>query len=130
MVTKADELAKIKNIIEVELPPFSDGTIVTAEIRKVHFNALAKAGKIPNPLLNTVMDMLGEGNKVKDDNAKSKENQDMVGFYKYMNIVAEAALVNPTYSEFEELAGGLSDEQLFFIHNLAVGEAKEWQKFC
>lgn len=126
MVTTVEELKKIKSTVEVELPPFADGTTITVKLRKVHFNELVKTGKIENPLLKTVMETQGGGKKDGDKN----EDTDLIGFYKYMSTVAEMALVSPTYAEISKFAGGLSDEQVTFIHNLVIGEAAEWQKFC
>lgn len=126
MVTSVEELKKVKSSLEVSLPPFADGTMITVKVRRVHFLDLIADGKIPNPLLRTVSEMIGGKKTETSDNSEGS----IVKNVQLMRVVAQSALETPTYSEIKEFAGGLSDAQLSEIYDIAMGDPKKWQKFC
>lgn len=79
----------------VELPPFTENIPFVARLKRPSMLSLAKSGKIPNSLLGTAQ-ALFEGNISK----KSKDNG-IADVLEILEIMAEAALVEPTYDDIK-----------------------------
>ena len=100
---------------EVEIPGFEPGERITVLLRKISIISLASSGKIPNQLMGVVAKLFdGEGRQKKDSN--SFEN--IVEMSKILAIIAEAAMVEPAYSEVKEF---LTDDQLNAIFEYSQG---------
>ena len=73
---------------------------------------LAQKGDIPNPLLGVASELFKNGvNKAMDNGERMKELGEV------LTIVAEASMVEPSYSELEEAGINLTDQQLLYIYN-------------
>lgn len=100
---------------EVEIPGFEPGERITVLLRKISIISLASSGKIPNQLMGVVAKLFdGEGRQKKGSN--SFEN--IVEMSKILAIIAEAAMVEPAYSEVKEF---LTDDQLNAIFEYSQG---------
>jgi len=105
-----DPLADAKARTEtqlVELPGFGDGKPWYARLRRVSLLGLAKAGKIPNPLMATVTELYQTGVCKSSDLALAAD---------VMLMMAGEALAQPTMEELEAAGVPLTDEQLTAIY--------------
>ena len=110
---KVLSLDDIKNYAKgdvVQLSDFGPGKPFIVRLRRPSMMALAKAGKIPNTLLNAAEEMFRKG----VSGVKDEENV-LAELYDVLEIIAEAALVEPTYEQFKEAGLEISDQNLIEI---------------
>ena len=85
--------------------------------------ALAKSGKIPNSLLNTANSLfMGKGMGSNNEGAL-KEVLSIV------DILCDAAFVEPTYSQLKEAGVELTDEQYMAVFNYTQQGVKALEPF-
>lgn len=95
----------------VRLPDFAEGQPFVARLRRPSMLVLAKQGKIPNTLLASANTLFAKGGAGADiDNPKM-----MADMYDVMEVIARAALMEPTYDEIRECDVTLSDQQMMAI---------------
>ena len=113
MATKIEEIKKIAGGSEVELPGFtSESEPLVVVLKRPSIMQLAQKGDIPNPLLGVASELFKNGvNKAMDNGERMKELGEV------LTIVAEASMVEPSYSELEEAGINLTDQQLLYIYN-------------
>ena len=113
MATKIEEIKKIAGGSEVELPGFtSESEPLVVVLKRPSIMQLAQKGDIPNPLLGVASELFKNGvNKAMDNGERMKELGEV------LTIVAEASMVEPSYSELEEAGINLTDLQLLYIYN-------------
>ena len=117
MVTTIEELKKMRNTFEAELPPFADGSKLVVLLKKPSVFDMVLNGKISNPLFPS------ENN--------SSSDTDYLESIKFINEIAENCLVQPTAKEIKEYTGSdLTDEQIMAIYSLAVKDVNDLEKFC
>lgn len=108
----------------IELPPFGEDLPFVAKLRRPSMLALARQGKIPNDLLNTATELF-EG--------KSRENKvdtDLLRqLYDVIDILCEAAFVEPTYAEIKESGISLTDEQMIAVFNYTQSGVRALKPF-
>lgn len=126
MTTTMKELKKFAGGSEVELPGFVSGEPFNVKLKRPSLIELVGAGDIPNPLLATASNLFKHGvtESVKDGSSFSDMG-------KVLTIIAEAALVEPTYAQIKEAGITLTDMQLMHIYNFAqsgVDILKEFRK--
>lgn len=102
----ADAAAR-SGVQEVELPGFGDGKPWTAKLRRLSLVSMAKAGKIPNPLLAAVTELYQTG---------SMKNVTLDKAAEVMLLMAREALCEPTMEQLENAGAMLTDEQLSAIY--------------
>jgi len=102
-ITSVGDLDNLKKGEVVELPPFDEGTLLVARLKRPSLLTLCKNGTIPNTLLATAQKIY-EGEK----------HGDIKSFSEILHAVAKSALIEPKYEEVSEL---LNDEQLTAIFN-------------
>ena len=118
------ELRGYVNGAVVELPPFAEGQPFVVRLRRPSMLVLAKSGKIPNSLLDTASGLF------MNDSEGLMANEGMLGdIYSVMNIVAEAAMVEPTFEQVNQAGLELTDEQLMTIFNYAQSGVKALKSF-
>lgn len=124
---KVTSVATLKAYTEgqlVELPPFGEDLPFVAKLRRPSMLALARQGKIPNDLLNTATELF-EG--------KSRENKvdtDLLRqLYDVIDILCEAAFVEPTYAEVKESGISLTDEQMIAVFNYTQSGVRALKPF-
>ena len=113
VVTTLEDLANYKEGTLVELPPFGPDQPFVARLRRPSMLALAKAGKIPNTLLNSANRMFF-GDKAA---GKKYDENSLREVFQIIDILCDAAFVSPTYKELKEIGIELSDDQYMFVFN-------------
>lgn len=126
-VTSIEELKKVAMGELVELPPFAEGSEFIARLRKPSMMALAKAGRIPNSLLDSANELFA-GNKAKTAKELSKPDN-LSKMYDLCKIMAEASLMEPTYKELQNAGIELTDTQLLAIFTYSQTGVKKLESF-
>lgn len=109
-VTSILDLQEYAKGVLVELPDFAEGQPFVVRLRRPSMLVLAKSGKIPNELLATADALFNGTKKEKNPNAL----KEITGI---LEIMADAALAEPTYAEVKEAGLDLTDEQFMAIFN-------------
>ena len=127
-ITSLEQLQSIKQTEIIELPAFEDGTKLNVEVKKPNMMQLIAAGKIPNTLLSSAMEMFNgkAGEKMQKAADNVGDLKDLVGM---MNVIAEASLVNPTYKQIKGLGIDLTDNQLMGLLMYSQGGLKALENF-
>lgn len=122
-VTNIDEALQITSISDlqeyskgrvVKLSDFAEGQPFVVRMKRPSLMGLAKAGKIPNALLNAASGMFSGG-----VNSLNKE-EDMLGeLYEVCRIVAKHSLIEPTLDQLDEAGVELTDKHLLEIFQYA-----------
>lgn len=109
----------------VRFPDFGDGQPFVARVRRPSMLVLAKQGKIPNSLLTTAGELFAKGG-----NGLDSDNENMLGdMYNIMDIIATAALIQPTMEEIKGAGLELSDDQMMAIFNYSQAGVKALESF-
>lgn len=122
-VTSILDLQEYAKGAVVELPGFAEGQPFVARLRRPSMLVLAKSGKIPNELLATA-DSLFNGTKRATNNPNALK--EITGI---LEIMAEAALVEPSYSDLKEVGLDLTDEQFMAIFNYTQAGVRALDSF-
>ncbi|WP_238884527.1 hypothetical protein [Clostridium sp. YIM B02551] len=120
-VTTLEEL-KAKKYIEVQLPGWDIDDVFNVKLQRVNLLDLASKGKIPNPLIGTVVEIF-KGNAVLPEDETSLKTINELA-----ELFAEATMVEPTFKEVEKVIG-LTDEQKIIIYNYAIRGVKALEPF-
>lgn len=124
-VTTASDLQSYSKGNVIRLPDFSEGQPFIARVRRPSMLSLAKQGKIPNTLLVSANELFAKGGSGVD-----KDNDNMLSdIYDIVNIICEAALVEPTYKQIKDAGIELSDNQLMAIFNYTQTGVKALESF-
>lgn len=122
-ITPLESLQEYARGAIVQLPPFSEDQPFVARLRRPSMMALAKSGKIPNSLLNTANSLfMGKGVDSNNEGAL-KEVLSIV------DILCDAAFVEPTYSQLKEAGVELTDEQYMAVFNYTQQGVKALEPF-
>ena len=122
-ITPLESLQEYARGAVVQLPPFSEDQPFVARLRRPSMMALAKSGKIPNSLLNTANSLfMGKGLESNNEGAL-KEVLSIV------DILCDAAFVEPTYSQLKEAGVELTDEQYMAVFNYTQQGVKALEPF-
>ena len=109
----------------VRFPDFGNGQPFVARVRRPSMLVLAKQGKIPNTLLTTAGELFAKGGSGLDS-----DNQNMLGdMYNIMDIIATAALIQPSMEEIKGAGIELSDDQLMAIFNYSQAGIRALESF-
>ena len=122
-ITPLESLQEYARGAIVQLPSFSEDQPFVARLRRPSMMALAKSGKIPNSLLNTANSLfMGKGMDSNNEGAL-KEVLSIV------DILCDAAFVEPTYSQLKEAGVELTDEQYMAVFNYTQQGVKALEPF-
>lgn len=122
-ITPLESLQEYARGAVVQLPSFSEDQPFVARLRRPSMMALAKSGKIPNSLLNTANSLfMGKGMDSNNEGAL-KEVLSIV------DILCDAAFVEPTYSQLKEAGVELTDEQYMAVFNYTQQGVKALEPF-
>ena len=124
-LTNFEKLLEYSRGIEVELPPFAEGMPLIAKVRRPSLLSLASAGKIPNPLLESVQEMFLAAKEQKQE----VKGQALIDLYELSKIIAEASLIAPSYEDIKSAGLELTDEQLMFLLNFAQNGNNKLKSF-
>ncbi|NFQ84183.1 hypothetical protein FDG04_02395 [Clostridium sporogenes] len=120
-VTNIEEL-KAKKYIEVELPGWDVEDTFTVKLQRVNLLDLAAKGKIPNPLMGTVVELFkGKGPAMEDEKGLKTINE-------LSELFCNVTMVEPTFKEVQEVIG-MTDEQKIIIYNFAVHGVQTLEPF-
>lgn len=108
-VTSLENLKKLSEGQEVELPGWDEEPFI-CKLKRPSLLGLVEGGQIPNPLLNAAY-ILFNGVKTQKDVLNLKDQKEI------LDIVARAAMVEPTYQQLKDIGLELTDLQLLDIYN-------------
>lgn len=127
MAMKTTSIKELKEYARgqlVELPPFAEGQRFVVRMKRPSMMALVKAGQIPNALLETANTLFLDGKKL-----SPKKEELLPEMLAVFDIIVEAALVEPTYSQIREVGIELTDDQLMAIFNYTQSGVKALERF-
>lgn len=114
-VTSMTGLRDAAGGVEVSVPGFTSGEIITLKIKRPSLIEMAAQGRIPNPLMSTAAQLFKSGAKKEinemSDGDKFKELAEAI------HCVVKAALVEPSYEELTNNGVELTDVQLLYIYD-------------
>lgn len=109
----------------VRFPDFAEGQPFVARVRRPSMLVLAKQGKIPNTLLNAANELFaGGGSGMDADNPKMLSD-----LYDVCEVIAEAALMQPTYAEIKQAGIQLSDNQMMALFSYTQNGIRALESF-
>ena len=125
-VTTAEELKEAATRM-VEIQGFEPGEVMRFRIRRASLVDLLEQGSLPNDLLNIVFEVL----KIKVDKGAVNPLEDLTPakfteFYKLMDNVCKAVMVEPSYEEARDL---LIDAQKIQIYQYAQYGLRVLERF-
>lgn len=126
-VTTIEELKSYQYGQLVELPPFAEGQPFVARLRRPSLMVLIKSGKIPNQLIAMATKMFANGGGAID----SDDADSITELLDVVDVLAEAAFVQPTYKQLQEAGIQLTDDQymaLFSYTQNGVEGLKSFRK--
>lgn len=106
----------------VELPGFGEGQPFFARLRRPSIMGLTKSGKIPNALLSAATELFTG----KQDKSDPVDLSEIVGV---VDVICEAAFVEPTYQQIKDIGLELTDEQLMAVFNYSQRGIKALEPF-
>ena len=109
-VTDLSALLKVKEGEVVQLPPFNGDVPFIARVKQPSLVKLIAGGAFPNELLSLAHAIFEGDEKPMQKEMKTVKGLDKV--YKTMEVLAENALVEPSYAELKEAGIELTDLQL------------------
>jgi len=111
-VTSLESLGQSKTRVEA-IPGFEPGTLINVRLKRVSLYDMIASGQIPNELLSVAYAMatspLGE------NPVKRMDPEDVTRLGDLTIHIAKTAMVEPSYEQFKEAAGAITDEQLTAI---------------
>lgn len=114
-------LKELKAGKEISIPGFfGDGEEINVMLKRPSILSLAAKGIIPNTLMSAAQKVFTE---------EVDESVDFGQIGEVMQVVAKAALLEPTYDEFTEAGFELTDDQISHIFMFVQGGAKALENF-
>lgn len=124
-ITTVSDLQSYAAGTVVRFPDFGDGQPFVARVRRPSMLVLAKQGKIPNSLLTAAGELFSKGGGGLD-----ADNENMLSdMYNIMDIIATAALIQPSMDEIKSVGLELSDDQMMAIFNYSQAGVKALESF-
>lgn len=124
-ITTITDLQSYAQGTVVRFPDFGDGQPFVARVRRPSMLVLAKQGKIPNTLLTAAGELFSKGGAAMD-----ADNENMLGnMYNIMDIIATAALIQPSMDEIKSVGLELSDDQMMAIFNYTQAGVRALEPF-
>lgn len=109
----------------IRFPDFAEGQPFVARVKRPSLLVLAKSGKIPNTLLNAAGELFAKGGAGMDT-----DNENMLAeMYDIMEIVCEAALIEPTMQDIKNAGLTLCDDQMMEIFSYTQAGVKALESF-
>lgn len=117
-VINIEEL-RAKAVQDLTIPGFTDGETITIRVQKPRLMAMMAQGKIPNPLMGTIQEMMR-------GNAAVAQEADLAEMAKVFEFYCKTCMVEPTYDEMADI---ITDDQIMSIFDWAVGGVQELEPF-
>lgn len=112
-VTDLSQILKVNEGEVVQFPPFNGNISFVARVKQPSLVKLIANGAFPNELLGLAQSVFEGNEKVMQKEMKTQKGLDRV--YKTMEVLAESALIEPSYQELKEAGIELTDFQLSAI---------------
>lgn len=125
--TSIAEIATYKNGTVVQLPSFADGQPFVARMVRPSMLALVKSGKIPNSLLNQATSLFANGTGAL--NSQGKNGTNVSELFDVIDVIVDAALLEPTLSDIRSVGMELTDDQLMAIFSYTQRGVKALEQF-
>lgn len=125
-VTSIEDLRGYANGKVVELPPFDDGLPLIARMRRPSLMVLMKSGKIPNELLKAAQSIFTSNEKT---GLTIESTDQLIEYISVFEIMAEAALIEPSFNDIKDNGLSLNDKQLMAIFNYSQQGVKALDSF-
>lgn len=125
--TNITQIASYKQGTIVELPPFADGQPFVARMVRPSMLALIKSGKIPNSLLNQATSLFANGTGALNAGGKAATNLNEL--FDVIDVIVNAALLEPTLDEIHSVDMELTDDQLMAIFSYTQRGVKALEQF-
>lgn len=125
--TSITQIAEYKKGVIVELPPFADGQPFVARMIRPSMLTLVKSGKIPNSLLNQATSLFANGAGALNTGGKNATN--VSELFDVIDVIVEAALLQPTLKEIRSVGMELTDDQLMAIFSYTQRGIKALEQF-
>ena len=109
-ISNINDLLKAKEGEVVQLPPFNGDVPFVARVKQPSLVKLIAGNSFPNELLTLAHAVFEGDEKPLQKEMKTAKGLDKV--YRTMEILAESALVEPTYQELKDAGIELTDLQL------------------
>ena len=126
-ITSIEQLKSYQNGDIVKLPDFAEGQEFYARLRRPSMMALAKSGKIPNSLLDSASDLFAKGTI--ESRPGKTDPEALTKMFEIVDVICDAAFVEPTYKELNDNGIILTDEQYMFIFNYTQVGVKSLETF-
>ena len=123
VVTSFEQLAEYSKGVVVELPPFGPDQPFVARLCRPSLLTLAKVGKIPNTLLTAANRLFFGDDKGKRDQDALSKTLDVI------DVICDAAFVEPTYKQIKDSGVQLSDDQYMFVFNFTQSGVRALSSF-
>ena len=124
--SNVEQLAKYSQGTLINLPPFGPDQPFKARLKRPSILALAKSGKIPNTLMSAAISLFS-GNV--SEVMTSKNPEALTSLFTIMEILCEAAFVEPTWKEIKDNNIELTDEQLMVVFQFTQDGVKALEPF-
>ena len=106
----------------VELPGFGEDQPFFARLRRPSILGMTKSGKIPNALLAAATELFTG----KQDKSDPVDLSEIVGV---VEVICEAAFIEPTYQQIKNIGLELTDEQMMAVFNYSQRGIKALEPF-
>lgn len=111
------EELRAKALKEIEIPGFYEGDEpIKIKVKKPAMMSLMAQGKVPNTLMNTAMQVTGEGKNIKPEDINIDDGS-LQDIGELMELFCISCMVEPTYEDVKDI---LTDEQIATIFNFAT----------
>lgn len=124
-VTSIDELLAMSQGELVELPPFTQGSKFIARMKRPSMMKLIKNEKIPNNLLRAANSLFTG----KTDEEAEVDDEFLKDLLSVIDVLADAAFVEPSWGDMKANNIELTDEQYMFIFNYTQRGVSELDSF-
>lgn len=125
--TSITQIASYKNGTIVPLPPFGDGQPFVARMVRPSMLALVKSGQIPNSLLNQATSLFANGTGALNTGGKNATN--VSELFDVIDVIVDAALLEPTLKDIRSVGMELTDDQLMAIFSYTQRGVKALEQF-
>lgn len=124
--SNVEQLIKYSQGTLVNLPAFGSEQPFTARLKRPSILALAKSGKIPNTLMSAAISLFsGKTSEV----MTSTNPEALTSLFEIMEILCDAAFVEPTWKELKDNKIELTDEQLMAVFQFTQDGIKALEPF-
>lgn len=127
-VSTISDLKKYADGEVLELPSFSEGVPFVARLRRPSMLDLVRSKKIPNSLLESANKLFSQGTAGVLLRTKNNDSA-MDELFGLLDIICDAAFIDPSYREMREAGITLTDEQMIFVFSYVQRGVTALEKF-